>query len=195
MALGEKYAVSGLEAFLKNPHEVRPSGRMPGFDLQDNQARDLAHFLVGPLTVERGEPNVKYSVFNQGFGEIPDLGTMKAESTGQTSGLDISVASKDNDFSIRFESYFNVDKAGNYRFHLGSDDGSLLFIDGDSIVDVDGIHPHTTKTGAKNLTKGVHRLVVDYSEVGGEESLSLELEGPGISRQPISAWLTLNEDA
>jgi len=194
VALGEKYAVSGLEAFLKNPHEVRPSGRMPGFDLQDNQARDLAHFLVGPLTVERGEPNVKYSVFNQGFGEIPDLGTMKAESTGQTSGLDISVASKDNDFSIRFESYFNVDKAGNYRFHLGSDDGSLLFIDGDSIVDVDGIHPHTTKTGAKNLTKGVHRLVVDYSEVGGEESLSLELEGPGISRQPISAWLTLNED-
>ena len=194
VALGEKYAVSGLEAFLKNPHDVRPSGRMPGFDLQDNQARDLAHFLVGPLTVQPGEPNVRYSVFDKGFGEIPDLSTMTADFTGETAGLDISIANKDNDFSIRFEAYFKIDKAGDYRFHLGSDDGSLLFIDGDAVVDVDGIHPHTIGTGAKKLKAGVHKLVVDYSEVGGEESLSLELEGPGISRQPINGWLTLNED-
>ena len=194
IAIGEKYAVSGLEAFLKNPHAVRASGRMPGFQLNDNQARDLAHFLVGPITVEPGEPNVKYSAFNKGFDEVPNLAELKPDFTGLTSGLDISVAKKDNDFSVRFEAFIKIDNPGRYSFHLGSDDGSLLYIDGESVVDVNGIHPHTTKTGRIRLEKGVHQLAVDYSEVGGEETLTLEFEGPGISRQSINSWLTVNED-
>ncbi len=194
VGLGEKYALTGLEAFLKKPHDVRPSGRMPGFNLDDNQTRDLAHFLVGPIVIEAGEPNVKYSVFNKGFSEVPDLGTLTPDSTGFTSGLDISVANRAQDFSVRFEAYLKVDKTGQYRFHLGSDDGSFLYIDGEEVVDADGVHPHTTKTGRIKLTTGVHKIVVDYSEVGGEESLALEFEGPDVSRQPIDAWLTQNAD-
>lgn len=191
---GKKYTISGLAAFLKNPHEVRPSGRMPGFELSDDHARDLAHYLVGDINVEPEEPNVRYSVFYKGFEQVPDLGTMKPDTTGEQAGLDIQIAGRGDDFSIRFESLIKITKAGNYRFHLGSDDGSMLYVDGEKIVDVDGVHPHETKTGRVKLAEGVHELIVDYSEVGGQESLSLEIEGPDVTRQPIDGWLTLNKD-
>lgn len=192
--LGQKYAISGLAAFVKNPHEVRPSGRMPGFELSDDQARDLAHFLVGDIDVTPEAPNVRYSVFNKGFADVPDLGKLNPDDSGELAGLDIQIAGRKDGFSIRFESLIKVSKSGDYKFHLGSDDGSLLFVDGKTVVDVNGVHPHETKTGKIKLDEGVHKLVVDYSEVGGEESLSLEIEGPGIPRQPIDGWLSLSED-
>ena len=192
--LGQKYTISGLAAFLKDPHEVRPSGRMPGFEFSDDHARDLAHYLVGDINVQPEQPNVRYSVFYQGFEKVPDLGELKPDDTGEQAGLDIYIAGRGDGFSIRFESLIKITDAGAYKFHLGSDDGSMLYVDGKKTVDVDGVHPHETKTGGINLTEGVHKLVVDYSEVGGQESLSLEIEGPGISRQPIDGWLTLNED-
>lgn len=192
--LGRKYSISGLAGFLKEPHAVRPSGRMPGFSLDDNQSRDLAHFLVGDVLLEPREPTTRYFVFNEGYPDVPDLGTRKPASSGTSAGLDIEVAGRDDDFSIRFESNILISKAGTYRFHLGSDDGSFLYVDGKEIVDVDGVHPHQTKSGSIDLDKGVHSLTVDYSEVGGQQSLGLEIEGPGISRQSIDGWLTLNED-
>lgn len=191
--LGRKYTISGLAGFLKQPHAVRPSGRMPGLNLDDNQSRDLAHYLVGEVLLEPREPTVRYTVINKGFENVPDLGKQKGRK-GTTAGLDIDVAGRGDDFSIRFESRILISKAGTYRFHLGSDDGSFLYVDGKQVVDVDGVHPHTTKSGSLDLAQGVHVLVVDYSEVGGQQSLSLEIEGPGISRQPIDGWLTLNED-
>lgn len=192
--LGKKYSVIGLMEFLRNPHMVRPSGRMPGFEFTDNDARDLAHYLVGDATGVPEIPNIRFTVYNKGFSEIADLGQQQPASTGEVAGLDVYVARRKDDFSIRFESLIKIEKAGTYKFHLGSDDGSLLFIDGKKIVDVNGVHPHTTKTGSTDLTAGVHKVRVDYSEVGGEESLALEIEGPGIGRQPIDGWLTLNED-
>jgi putative heme-binding domain-containing protein len=49
VALGDlsaKYNVDGLVELLKNPHAVRPSGRMPNMQLSHWEARDIAHFLL-----------------------------------------------------------------------------------------------------------------------------------------------------
>lgn len=192
--LGQKYSIAGLAGFLKEPHTIRPSGRMPGFGLDNNQARDLAHYLVGDVLLEPREPTVTFAVFDRGFDNVPDLGEKTPQRTGTAVGLDIDVAGRGDNFSVRFESNILISKAGTYRFHLGSDDGSFLYVDGKEVVNVDGVHPHSVKSGSRDLSQGVHRLVVDYSEVGGEQSLGLEIEGPGISRQSIDGWLTLNDD-
>lgn len=44
--LREKYALDGLTAFLKNPHAVRPGGRMPDLQLTHWEARDIAAWLT-----------------------------------------------------------------------------------------------------------------------------------------------------
>ncbi len=44
--LTEKYSLSGLVAFLKNPHMARPSGRMPNLELTHWEALDIAAYLL-----------------------------------------------------------------------------------------------------------------------------------------------------
>ena len=45
-----KYNVSGLVTFLENPHDVRPSGRMPNMQLAHREAIDIASFLLQSTT-------------------------------------------------------------------------------------------------------------------------------------------------
>ena len=44
--LAEKYSLSGLVAFVKNPHVARPSGRMPNLELTHWEALDIAAYLL-----------------------------------------------------------------------------------------------------------------------------------------------------
>ena len=44
--LAEKYNRDGLTEFLKNPHDVRPSGRMPGLHLTHWEAIDISNYLL-----------------------------------------------------------------------------------------------------------------------------------------------------
>ena len=48
-SLSSKYSIPSLSAFLKEPHESRPSGRMPSLALNDEEAKDVANFLLADL--------------------------------------------------------------------------------------------------------------------------------------------------
>ncbi len=66
-----------------------------------------------------------------------------------------------------------------YRFVLSSDDGSKLWIDGQLVVDNDGLHGAIEKQGAIGLQKGLHSIeVVWFNQTGGAE-LGLKWASPG----------------
>jgi putative heme-binding domain-containing protein len=44
--LDRKYNIDGLVALLEDPHDVRPSGRMPNMQLAHGEAVDIAHYLL-----------------------------------------------------------------------------------------------------------------------------------------------------
>ena len=75
----------------------------------------------------------------------------------------------------------NIATAGEHTFRLTSDDGSVLRIDGNVVVDHDGLHGDTSKDGAVTLTAGNHDLRIDYIEAGGGQVLKLEWRAPGSS--------------
>jgi len=189
--LSKKYSFDGLALFLKQPHDVRPSGRMPSMQLDDNESRDLAHFLLKEIDPSDAQPNTKFSIYEGGWNKLPDFSTLKPIATGTCEGFDLSVAGRTNNFAARFESYVVLDQADKVRFHLGSDDGSRLLVDGKVVVDVDGIHPHQTKSGEIELGVGPHLLVVEYFQGGGEWTVDLQWESSRLVRQPVDGWLQL----
>ena len=186
--IGKKYSVPSLTAFLKDPLKSRPSGRMPALGLKDEEYRDIAHYFVKGVELV---PNVKYAAFEGSWNDVPDFSTMKPKSTGECAGFDLTVAGREGNFGIQFKTFLKIGKAGQYEFHLGSDDGSRLTIAGDVVVDNGGVHPHGVKTGKKMLDAGFHPIVVDYFQGGGEWTLSLEITGSGINLQPITSFLSL----
>lgn len=190
-AIADKYSLTSLTTFLKNPLAVRPSGRMPNFKLDDKQSRDIASFFFRDKKIAA---NVNFAYYEGGWQNLPDFSTLKPKTEGQASGFDVGVREKNDGFGIRFTGFIHLPKDGEYRFFLGSDDGSRLSIDGNQIILNDGVHPHSVKDGVAQLKSGVHAVVVDYFEGGGEESLSVEIQGPGLSRQPLASITTITKE-
>ncbi len=192
--LTEKYTIPSLQAFLKNPHAIRPSGRMPGFNLSDEEAAQLANYLLGDVVLKPSSPNMRFAVYHGAWQKVPDFDELEPAATGECAALDLTVAGRTNDFGVRFDGFLRIDEAGEYTFHLGSDDGSLLSIDGVKVVDTDGIHPHTVHSGKVVLSQGMHPIRVDYQQLGGEWTLRLEYEGPGVPRQDAFSMIGMTDD-
>lgn len=76
--------------------------------------------------------------------------------------------------------------SGRYTFYLKSDDGSALFIDGDRVVNNDGLHGPVERSGERELAAGFHTIRVDYFQLFGGESLGLQWAGPGLSKRKLS---------
>jgi len=189
--LSAKYTIPGLAAFLENPHQARPSGRMPRLTNNPQEASDLAHYLVGPVEVRPKNPNFRYAVYHGDFPKVPDFSQLKPVKQGESAGFQLEVAGRGNNYAIRFEGFLKVEKGGDYLFHLTSDDGGLLFINDRKVADSDGVHPPLTNTGKVRLEPGVHPLRVEFAQVGGGAELSLEYEGPGVGRQDANAAIFL----
>lgn len=72
-----------------------------------------------------------------------------------------------------------IPRSGNYGFELRSDDGAKLWIDGQLVIDHDGLHGATPRRGRLALTAGPHRLYVRHFEAWGGEQLTLLWRTPG----------------
>jgi len=65
-------------------------------------------------------------------------------------------------FAIRYDGFISLPKDSVWKFKVTSDDGAILYIDGQPIVSNDGRHNATTATGERNLRAGRHALRLDY---------------------------------
>ncbi len=186
--VGKKYSAPSLMVFLKDPLKPRPSGRMPSLGLTDEEVRNLAHYFVreGVTT-----PNVSYALYHGSWNAMPKFRDLKPVAQGETSGFDVAVADRPGNFAIQFTSYLQIRKAGEYRFWLGSDDGSKLIIDDQVIVDNDAVHPFATNQGRTTLTTGFHKVVVEFFQGGGEATLVVNIAGQDLTRQPLSGFAFL----
>jgi hypothetical protein len=83
-------------------------------------------------------------------------------------------------FAIDYSGKFWIETPGLYRFRLTSDDGAMLYIDGQLIADNDGVHSTTVRLGSIRLAGGTHTIRVPYFQGPGDTvALMLEIAGPG----------------
>lgn len=120
--------------------------------------------------------------------QLPDFSRLRPVGTISTTVLNIQPQSFTAGFpgvTDRFE-WFAIDytgrimlpQAGTYAFRLTSDDGSKLFIDGELVVDNDGVHGPGAIDGEAELAAGIHDVRVQYFQ-GPREEVALMLEwGP-----------------
>lgn len=66
-----------------------------------------------------------------------------------------------------FDGYVQVPRDGIYSFYTYSDDGSMLEIDGRKVVDNDGLHPRTERSGQIALRRGLHKFSLRYFDTNG----------------------------
>jgi len=77
-------------------------------------------------------------------------------------------------FALNTRAKLIVPTNGSYQFRMGSDDGSILYIDSAVIIDNNGNHSFQSKEGTVTLTAGSHALAVDWYQ-GPRFNLGLQL--------------------
>ena len=190
--LKSKYTLVSMKAFLENPHQTRPHGRMPGL-LNAKEASDVANYLMQGASGSFTGLNMNYAYYEGAWANLPDFSKLKAKATGQAANFDVGVARRVNDCALKFDGFVKIEKEGNYTFHTTSDDGSKLWIEDKLVVNNDGVHPPQTKSGNVKLAKGMHKLTVGVFNGGGGFELSVEIEGPGVGRQPLGPLVSRTE--
>jgi hypothetical protein len=74
-----------------------------------------------------------------------------------------------------------------YTLYINSDDGSKLWLNGELIVNNDGLHGMKEKSAKRALAPGYHAIRIEFFENGGGAGLLFKWEGPGIAKQIVPA--------
>ena len=148
------------------------------------------YFRVISNTEDHG---INYTTYtsNEDLVQLPAFSTLASKGSGQIFEFNlnnIELPSTEN-VAATFKSYLHIEKAGEYRFYLASDDGSKLYINNKTVVDNDGDHGVIEKDGSINLTEGKHLIKVEWFNAAGGSYLGTYYEGPGITKQIIPANL------
>ena len=88
---------------------------------------------------------------------------------------------------MKFEGFVEVPADGIYTFYLSSDDGSQLYLHNNLLVDNDGTHPMSEKSGDVALKMGKHPIIVIFFQGVGGKGLELNYSGPSIEKKEIPA--------
>jgi hypothetical protein len=119
---------------------------------------------------------------------LPDFDALTPVSTFCTTGVAVTtreghrgfpgVTERFEWFAVDYKAAIRVTAPGEFRFRLTSDDGAKLFINGVSVIEMDGQHGSIKSEGKINLAEGKHALRLSYFQGPGDMSLILEAAKP-----------------
>ena len=185
-ALEGKYSYRSLVDFLRQPHQSRPSLRMPDLRLPARELECIAHYLLRD-TVVPGHLN--FTMYRGQVWEGIGHEAVEPERAGLTADFALAGLGRvHHHMAVRFEGWLNVPAAGEHTFFLKAN-GATLTIDGREVVALtpkDRRGPQAAE-GKATLAAGWRKLRLDYYHTGREPSLAFELAGPGFPRGPIPA--------
>lgn len=134
------------------------------------------------------QPGVSYAYYEGYFHKVADLDTLQPHATGRMPQPDIAGAAQDDHFGYIFQGAIEIPEDGIYTFFTRSDDGSVLYISGEEVVNNDGSHAAISATGRIPLQKGLHPFTLKYFEDYEGEHLSWGWKKPGDTEfSPIPA--------
>ena len=164
-----------------------PSGRSqswyyPSAITSDDEA--VEPLPAKPVSLEK--QGVSYIYYEGKFKHTDHFktnGTKKGE--GVMKNFSIADAPAKDHFGYAFKTYIHIPKTGVYNFYLYSDDGSLLYIDGKTVIDNNGSHSAARKGGKVALEEGFHEVHLLYFEDYMGEKLKVKMSSRWMEEQEI----------
>jgi len=133
------------------------------------------------------DPGLAYAYYEATFQNTADFQGQTPVSVGMIPDFSLTPRKRDTNFGLKYDGYVDMPATGLYIFSTTSDDGSSLDIDGQTVIGSNGPHGATAATGQIALAAGKHRFTLFYFQDGGDFSLSVTWQGPGIPTQAIPA--------
>ena len=132
--------------------------------------------LLNDTNVGKTNKGILYKYYNKEYESAKNISGIPASSgTANKFSIPDSIAAKDW-FGLVYSGYINISKDDVYTFYLKSNDGAILYIDNHLVINNDGYHFGTEKSGQIGLKKGFHSIQLSFfnGKYGAELSLKLK---------------------
>ncbi len=121
---------------------------------------------------------------------MPDFSKSKPIREGQVETIGLPKGAATEYEARVLEGFLEVPEDGLYTFELTSDDGSLLWLHRELLIDNDGLHGSATVVGHMALEQGFHPIRVEWFNKTGGASLDLKVGYKGNAPVSVPAnWL------
>ncbi len=135
--------------------------------------------LTPPTTLRQPRPGLRYTYREGLISSTAELDKYPVRNRGIIATFNVDSIRDQRPFSYRFTGYLQAPLDGLYRFYLESNDGAVLYLDGEKIIDNDGGHPAQALLTSVGLKKGYHTIRVDYFQLGRAKKLVVKWQPPG----------------
>jgi len=212
LAVNLKAPVVGAKIFYTidsyTPRETDLQYHVPvNYDVPQDQYRDLQTIVITPsgkrsqvthtvmynkaplaaVTYQGNSTGLKYQLLQGTFDNTNQFKTAAIIDSGIVKNFNTSVLRRNNPaFGVIYSGFIRIDADGLYRFSIRSDDGSILTIDDQPVVNNDGKHPIAEQGGAVALQKGYHKFTLKYFDAGSVSALKVYMTIPGKPKGEIS---------
>lgn len=142
---------------------------------------------LSPVAYQGTSQGLKYQYMQGTFNNTNDLSKAAVIDSGIARSFNPAILKKNNPgFGVIYNGFLRIDADGLYQFSTRSDDGSVLAIDDQPIVNNDGKHPVAEQGGAVALQKGYHKFTLKYFDIGSVSALKVYMTIPGKPKGELS---------
>ena len=142
-----------------------------------------------PVAVEHAKPGLVVNVYEGSWSKLPDFDKLKPIATKVSKKVDLGSQPHNDNYGLLLEGFIKIERGGAHRFYTASDDGSALYIDGQQVVDNDGVHNATERSGEVALEAGMHSIKILFFQGNGGRKLKTSYSSPDTPKQEMPANL------
>lgn len=143
--------------------------------------------MLGPVKIAPPKPGLACTYYKAYFKETALMQAAKIDSTFTTDKIEVPATVQAPSFGITYKGYIDVPADGIYSFYLTCDDGGVLSIGPNVVVNNDGNHSAQERSGQIALKMGAHPFKLDFIEGGGGFTLKLKYSVNGSAPQDVPA--------
>ena len=140
----------------------------------------------------KAEPGLNANYYEGEWDKLPDFRAITSKESGIISSISPGKYAGQEKYGVVIQGYLDIPATAMYSFYLNSDDGSALYIDGNKVIDNDGLHGMVEKSGTAPLAAGFHSIRVEFFENTGGDDVQLFIESEKIKRQQVPAKMLVH---
>ena len=149
------------------------------------RARFTRSTLRNPVVPDDLVEGLEFEYVEGSFSAADEVRAAVPVRSGVAAGVELTGNERAERFGLRFTGFVRVPADGIWTFNLSSDDGSRLRIGDTLVIDHDGPHGTSEKSGQVALRAGWHPIEITFFQAGGGRSLGLTATAPGGTPTPV----------
>lgn len=128
---------------------------------------------------------ISYDYYEGNWIALPDFGTLTPVKSGELTSFSTEPKQQAQYYGFQYTTTLYAPVAEEYTFYTVSDDGSALYVNGQKVVDNDGLHGNQERQGSINLAQGEHEIVVELFQRTGGQSFEVTYQTASVARQTL----------